>query len=201
MQGRRVGRYGGTRTSRAIERNGKNEWSAASAARRNLRDRRGHHRTQTGRRGIEEAPGAPGGMIGKSSRPLSEDRHRGRHSERVQFAAADRFGVPNRRVDVHALAHRHRNRTGRARRDDSGLAILLLRRSVDDFKGFATTATSRNGNSLIERCQFPTCANGQSQREFDDWAIRSRYEIKWPSVVISLRLLMPFPEFLRSAIL
>ncbi len=35
-----------------------------------------------------------------------------------------------------------------------------------------TTANSRNGNSLIERCQFTTFVNGQSQREFGDWAIR-----------------------------
>jgi len=81
------------------------------------------------------------------------------------------------------------------------LQILLLRRSIDEFKGFATTANSSSWNSLIERCQFTTCVNGQSQREFGDWAIRSRYEITWPSVVISLRLLMPFPEFLRSVIL
>jgi hypothetical protein len=34
----------------------------------------------------------------------------------------------------------------------------------DEFKGFATTANSSNWNSLIERCQFTTCVNGQSQQ-------------------------------------
>jgi len=52
------------------------------------------------------------------------------------------------------------------------LHILLLRRSIDEFNGFATTANSSNWNALIERGQFPTCVNGQSQRELGDWAIR-----------------------------
>ena len=34
----------------------------------------------------------------------------------------------------------------------------------DEFKSFATAANSINWNSLVERCQFATLANGQSQQ-------------------------------------
>jgi hypothetical protein len=52
-----------------------------------------------------------------------------------------------------------------------------------------------------ERCQAVEVLVERVNEPIGGLAVRSRYEKTWPSVVISLRLLMPFPEFLRSVIL